>query len=999
MRKLALRIAAPFFLLISATWSITATVYHTPATPISEIMNNLQPGDAVKFDEDNITVPVTRDIEGVQFIGGKSHQWVISADIVNCDFIGHNVKLFKQNSGKLRKCGFYFTHYGNTGIELYHADSVCFFFAGNFFKPAAQPRLQLYGFVRSVTIHKPVLEPDIGEADFSSSFAPVVRIAAWDPVGNGQGTYIISPIIWDGRANTYFHIVRGNGITFAHCNTEYNRWSDPIAHFDNTTNSVLLCNGVGCAKDANNSAYKTQPSVLQYADYKQLGHYEDAAPFRGAAFRMGGMMNKSVASGSYKTWTIGMKAWLPSLHYDDAITVRDPWFEDWCWQRGTATVGFSEIKSHFMFGESELKQYGDPRYPVDGANLISPYLRRFPQNILARQKAGKRLGPTKITAIKRLLEAGKTVELAAGTYVFDKTLRNGEIIGAGPNKTVIKFLGKQACATDAFRGYSNCTVTGGSWGFVNSGYVLGSKFFRTVFRDHSEGGILINDNSQNDCIQDAEFHGGKYGIKTGSNGNPVDPNIDKLDIVNCHFEGQSIKGIELYTDPEKVKNGQVAVHGCSFKDIGGAAIHINGTQTHLVQQCTIDNACHSSTERAAVNIESYKDGGAVAISHVTITGNNAAATGITFGGEGAISHCKISGMGTAVRVTGKNAVVDHIDAPEGELSVADGASVYLARSNLKNATCGINDTKIRIYSGASFQEHEGSGVNPQIAPPAPVTDVSVERKTNDPDYPYLKDYNLITWDPVSDPGSTIIGYAIFANGVEVGRTTAWRANGSGEVLRGERSEPPTTGAPADYELVRTEFRDPNIENTHYTVKPINGAHMFPDGSIAPERQWTQPWGYFMTPDGKEFRVDKIDYVNNDTRWVEDTTRGLRLNAAQDGQLMANEMPTYITHDWGDFSVASNIPIPTRVAADYRKTTPAAGAPMLIGRFLHLPSASNMTVELLDPLGRRVAVLVDGALNAGVHQLSIPHDRLGSGTYIISIRTPGHSLCERIGVVR
>lgn len=975
---------------------LLATVYHTSTTPMSDIIDALQPGDAVSFDGDIVQVSVDRPIQGVQFIGGRA-QWVLDADVVDCEFIHHAVNLMRQRAGKMRRCTFFVTHYGFGNLELTHTDSVCFYFCETWQLPGNSPRMQLNGFVRSVTWHKSFSEPQ-SENAFNLGLAPVMRMCAWDPVGNGHGTYITSPIVWDGRADVFFHVVRGNGVTFAHCNTEYNRWSSPIADFDNVTNCYLLCNGVGAANDANNAGYKTQPSVIEYHGYKQLGHYEDMVPFRGAAFRMGGMHNKSVASGSYKTWSIGIKAWLPCLHYDDAITVRDPYFEDWAWQRGTATVGFSDVKGHFMFGAGAVTQYGEPRYPVEGADIISPYYPRFSDEILAKRPGlGKPLGPSRIEAVKSLLAAGKTVQLGEGTYDFDATLRNGEIVGAGPDKTIVRFLHKNACATGAFRGYSNCTVTGGSWGYVNNAYALQSSFFKTVFRDNSEGGILINDNSQNDCIQEAEFYGGKFGIKTGHNGNTKDPNIDKLDIINCHFEGQSEKGIELYTDPEKVKNGQVAVLGCTFKDIGGAAIHIDGTQTHMVQQCTIENACHTSATRAAVTVESYKNEGAVAITHTDITGSNAAATGISFGGEGVISHCSVSGMGTAIRVLGRNAVVDHIQASDGNLEVAEGAYVYLARANMKNASCGINDSKVRIYSGSSFQEQQGSGVTINTAPPASVTNVQVERKTNDPDYPYLDDYNLITWEPVPDPGSTIIGYAVFAGGTEIGRTRAWRANGHADVLRGDPSGVPSTGAPADYELVRTEFRDPNVSNTNYTVKPINGAHKFPDGTIAPERKWTQPWGYFMTPDGNEFRVDKLDYQGHSDRWVEDTTRGLRVNAMQDGALLGTVAPTYITHDWGDFSVSSSVNVPTFAARSPQKVI--AKAPSLSGRMLHVPSPMHVTVNLLDLRGRRLAVLCDGMRDAGKYLLPLPGEPLGAGTYIVSVRTRRHATHHRMSIVR
>ena len=66
----------------------------------------------------------------------------------------------------------------------------------------------------------------------------------------------------------------------------------------------------------------------------------------------------------------------------------------------------------------------------------------------------------------------------------------------------------------------------------------------------------------------------------------------------------------------------------------------------------------------------------------------------------------------------------------------------------------------------------------------------------------------------------------------------------------------------------------------------------------------------------------------------------------------------------------------------------------------LPAAAEVTLEVYDMLGRRVALLADGErLAADAHARTLSADGLPSGNYLVVLRTPDHAEARTITVVR
>ena len=76
--------------------------------------------------------------------------------------------------------------------------------------------------------------------------------------------------------------------------------------------------------------------------------------------------------------------------------------------------------------------------------------------------------------------------------------------------------------------------------------------------------------------------------------------------------------------------------------------------------------------------------------------------------------------------------------------------------------------------------------------------------------------------------------------------------------------------------------------------------------------------------------------------------------------------------------------------------PTSGASRLT---LTLTEAQPVRVEVLDVLGRRVAVLHEGRLPAGAHTLAVPAETLRAGTYLVRITGPDFADVRRVTVVR
>ena len=76
--------------------------------------------------------------------------------------------------------------------------------------------------------------------------------------------------------------------------------------------------------------------------------------------------------------------------------------------------------------------------------------------------------------------------------------------------------------------------------------------------------------------------------------------------------------------------------------------------------------------------------------------------------------------------------------------------------------------------------------------------------------------------------------------------------------------------------------------------------------------------------------------------------------------------------------------------------PTSGSAMVS---FDLASASVVSVEVLDGLGRRVAIVTDREFAAGQTQLSIPTAGLAPGVYLVRVQTDAAVSTTRFSVVR
>lgn len=961
---------------------LSATYYTSDHGSAQEVIDLLQPGDAVVFEDDNQNVSVSSPLSDVQFIGG-SGTWTVSADMVDCAFIWHSMRL-SQTAGAIRRCVFY-KSMSSGGMMFTHADSVSLYYDGDYLWPkwnpddGKTPQLQFNGFVRGVFIHRPVVGLLMysrvdGTHVFNMDHAPALRINATDPVGNGYGSYIMGPIVWEQTNWMPFHIARGVGITFAHANAEYNVWADPIAEIDYGVDCMLLCNGPGGRGDASNDAYK-DVSILQYPDHVEYGNNTSYTPYRGSCFRVGGQRNKIVGMGSYKNWTIGPKDWLPCVHWEDGITVRDPFYTEWPGDKGTVGLSFAAYKNTFTLDmNGAVTTHGAGHYPADGADVIQPVIMPIP-DLRACPTELKRNAIVDMTgsdesAIAAALNSGTHVYLGPGEYTFDAPLTDGILFGAGMDQTTVICTHSSANTND---GFVNCTVRGGQYGLKSSAGTLSKTLLRTRFENMDAG--LYNDGCwQNDVINSVEFVNCGQGLAEGPNQCSEPFKSDKIHVINCRFRDITSHGIHMTTGTPR--NGHNAVLNCTFENVGGNAILIEGGGTHLVQSVTVTNCGMADGRNAAVAVSTRNWSQAASASHITVDNSSSTATGtaIIVGGYGVLSHATVTGFAgqTAAQVKSANGV-DHVTA-DGTL---DGGA-FVARSTFSDFSVGVGNDMVATRSSNVNTTVQGYVQPLDNSPPPDVTVTNTELRSNDDEYPYYPSYNLITWEPVDDPESGIIAYIVYADGEEVGRTPGVRCN--------IRSPDYDNNHPTD-----TLFRDPVTANGNYTVKPVNGANMLPDGNQAPLRRWTAITGRWHTDNSYEFKLDHIDPT---ARTVQDTVRGLQFEwGSTTTPYLVNACGQPQSHNekaiaaWGALSAGDES---SPVAWGPSRTAAARPMPRLTATGFWLPEQSHVRVCLYDMQGRRVTVLVEGLVGKGAHRLDISRLRLASRMYLVRMETPGIS---------
>jgi hypothetical protein len=87
---------------------------------------------------------------------------------------------------------------------------------------------------------------------------------------------------------------------------------------------------------------------------------------------------------------------------------------------------------------------------------------------------------------------------------------------------------------------------------------------------------------------------------------------------------------------------------------------------------------------------------------------------------------------------------------------------------------------------------------------------------------------------------------------------------------------------------------------------------------------------------------------------------------------------------GTFSLAQNYPNPFN--------------PSTVIKY-GLPRDAKVTLEVLDPLGRRVAVLVDSPQPAGYHEVVFQNPALPSGLYFYRLRAGTFSQTNKMVILR
>ncbi len=970
-------------LLIAFSWGAasptTGTVYRTGAVSnVQEIFSQLQPGDAVVFDGDSKpSISVDEPVHDVQFIGGSA-SWSINADMIDCGFYWHSPRI-EQKGGRIRRCVFYKSA-SSRGMFFSHVDSVSFYYNGGYMFPknnpdgGQTPQLQFNGFVRGLFVHKPVTSLQNyskrnGKHAWDWPESPSLRIYADHPEGNGIGTYIQSPIVWEQTNWIPFHIARGFGITFAHVNTEYGRWASPIADFDFAVRCMLLCNGPGATSEATNDPYK-DIDLLTYPDQIVYGCRNSSTPYRGATFRMGGMGNKAVAGSEYKTHAIGPKDFFPARHFQDGVTARDPYFQQYPSTSVRVSTNFAPARRWV-----EIQQNGEVEvsgtqsdYPLEGADVIRPVI--MPPRDLRAPRPGLEdyTGRTPEEIVAALNDEGKEIYLGAGTYSLPSALTDGLIYGEGIGKTIVQFKPDNV---NSHKGFINCTVRGGKYGITQCHYFITYEILRVRFENMTSA-VNIDGCTQNNTLGDFEAVECTRAIGVNSTdgccGEPF--RNDKLNIINVVAKDCDY-GMEIRAGGNN-KNGFVAVSRCRFENIENTALSVFGGGTHMIQDIYVKNC--RMTSGGAVSVSS-KYG--VSASYVTIDNSEMEAAdeiGLNVRGTGAVSHARLLGFAgnstQSVNASGDIAL-DHVTS-DGML---DGG-VFVAKSEFSDFSVGISDSKVAVRNNNQNTLYNATSVVYDQTPPPAVTEVQISG-LDILRYPHYESGTLISWDPVDDPESGIIAYAVFSQGKEIGRTPGRRC--------GPRFQVSSTREVTTHFWIDTEDRSP------YEVKPINGAYLLPNGNHATVRRWGFVRPRYQTDDGIEFRAHVIDV---ESKTVTDTVRDLTIdwtatsgsprliNTCSDDPVHAS-FPTAVVAPWGVPSLEYGKTLSAK-SPRARSARTRAAVVSLTGGVLSVHRRTALTVRIYDLKGR-VILWQSRNFQTGKYRPVDNLERVAPGSYVITVK--------------
>jgi hypothetical protein len=420
------------------------------------------------------------------------------------------------------------------------------------------------------------------------------------------------------------------------------------------------------------------------------------------------------------------------------------------------------------------------------------------------------------------------------------------------------------------------------------------------------------------------------------------------------------------------KNGFVAVSRCRFENIENTALSVFGGGTHMIQDIHVRNC--RMTSGGAVSVSS-KYG--VSASYVTIDNSEIQAAdeiGLNVRGTGAVSHARLLGFAgnssQSVNASGET-TVDHVTS-DGTL---DGG-VFVAKSEFADFSVGINDNKVAVRNNNQNTLYEANSMVYDQTPPPAVTEVRVS-ELDVSQYPHYEDGALISWEPVEDPESGIIAYAVYSQGKEIGRTPGRRC--------GPRFQSPSTEQVTPHFWIDEEDRSP------YDIRPINGAYLLPDGNHATVRRWDFVRPRYQTDDGIEFQAHVIDAGNNT---VTDTVRDLTIDwtATSGSPRLINEcsddpaqaaFPTAVVAPWGVPSLEYGKTVsatPFRIPIDRTRATVVS----LTGGIVSVHRRAALTIRIYDLKGRSI-LRQKREFQTGNYRPAHGVPRIAPGSYLITVQ--------------
>ncbi|MGM0739377.1 MAG: Ig-like domain-containing protein, partial [Bacteroidota bacterium] len=217
-------------------------------------------------------------------------------------------------------------------------------------------------------------------------------------------------------------------------------------------------------------------------------------------------------------------------------------------------------------------------------------------------------------------------------------------------------------------------------------------------------------------------------------------------------------------------------------------------------------------------------------------------------------------------------------------------------------------------------------------------------------------------------------------------------------------------------LIRLYLPPTADQNRRFSLDHVVQAYVFGDGSGNRLRFMLRDGGNQL--EGSEwYTIDWIGWKLVEWNLQEDPVVGwVNGDGILSGQLYTDSFQ--MTSGEGDYAPSGTIYIDDYKIVQYDREPTSAPDPVadlpqqfkleqnypnpfnpttLIG--YELPVNSEVSLEVFDMLGRRVAVLVDGMVEAGSHQVNFDAARLSSGVYIYKLKAGSQTITRKMTLVK